>query len=228
MPQRHVNDINLYYEIHGRGQPLVLILGLASEVTDTEWLVTALAEHYRVLVLDNRGAGRSDKPDKPYSIELMADDTAQLMQAAGFDRARVIGISMGSRIALELALKHPSMVSQLVLVSACARVVRNWHHYLLFDVVNRLPFFRGKQPRYAFNRQRAASAGYDCTDRLPEIKLPVTIMNGRRDHLAAYPLALELQHGIKHSVLLSFRGGHMFFMWRERQPFLEQLQACLR
>jgi 3-oxoadipate enol-lactonase len=69
---------------------------------------------------DNRGAGRTDKPDAPHTIELMAKDTAALMDALSLERANVLGISMGGRIALELALSCPNRVGGLVLVSTSA------------------------------------------------------------------------------------------------------------
>lgn len=95
MPTVQVNDIQVYYELRGEGQPLVLILGLAIDVSEVEPIIGWFAERYRVLAFDNRGVGRSDKPDIPYTIEMMAGDTLGLMDAVGIARANVLGISMG-------------------------------------------------------------------------------------------------------------------------------------
>ena len=71
--------LQIYCEMHGDGEPLVVILGLGTDVSEWDGIIRWLTEKYKVLALDNRGAGRTDKPDIPYSIEMMADDTAGLM-----------------------------------------------------------------------------------------------------------------------------------------------------
>jgi pimeloyl-ACP methyl ester carboxylesterase len=104
MPKIKANGIDLYYEIHGRGDPLVLIMGLRR---NAEWWycqVPTLSKHFQVVVFDNRGAGRSDQPAMDYSIPLFADYTAALMKALGLSSAHVLGISMGGYIAQELAI----------------------------------------------------------------------------------------------------------------------------
>src|SRR2546421_5543706 len=122
MPYVKVNDIQMYYEMHGDGESLVVILGLGTDVSEWDGIIRWLAEKYKVLAFDNRGAGRTDKPDIPYSIEMMAQDTEELMNALAIERASILGISMGGRIALALALRHPERVEKLILVSTSARV----------------------------------------------------------------------------------------------------------
>jgi pimeloyl-ACP methyl ester carboxylesterase len=115
MPIAHVNDIDIYFEIHGSGPPLVLIMGLRR---NAEWWyrqVPELSKHFTIIAFDNRGAGRSDKPEMDYSIRLFADDTAELMNFLRITRAHVLGISMGGYIAQELAINHPDKVNGLVL-----------------------------------------------------------------------------------------------------------------
>src|SRR5207245_2584476 len=126
MPYIKVNDIQIYYEIHGDGEPLVLIVGLGTDISEWDGIIRWLAEKYQVLAFDNRGAGRTDKPDIPYSIEMMADDTAGLMQTLGIEQAHILGVSMGGRIALALSLRHAECVKKLVLVSTSARSIKNW------------------------------------------------------------------------------------------------------
>ncbi len=77
--------------------------------------IDALSKHFKVLLFDNRGAGRSDKPEMDYSIPLFADDTAELMKSLNIRKANVLGVSMGGYIAQELAIRYPEMVSSLVL-----------------------------------------------------------------------------------------------------------------
>ncbi len=226
MPTLSVNGIQMYYERRGEGAPLVLIVGLTTDISEWEEIIGRLAERYQVLAFDNRGAGRTDKPNTPYSIGMMADDTAGLMQALGVQSAHIIGVSMGGRIALALALQHCELVKKLVLVSTSARVVRSagrtWRLYL-GGLLSNLPIFRSKypQPHYAYLRQLEASGSYNCLDRLSEIQAPTLILHGKKDKIAPYSLAEELHAGIARSQMLTFAGGHIFFFFRERQRFLE-------
>jgi pimeloyl-ACP methyl ester carboxylesterase len=115
MPKIKANGIDLYYEIHGQGDPLVLIMGLRR---NAEWWycqVPTLSRHFQVVVFDNRGAGRSEQPAMDYSIPLFSDDTAALVKGLGLSSAHVLGISMGGYIAQELAINYPEMVQGLIL-----------------------------------------------------------------------------------------------------------------
>lgn len=115
MPIATSNHIQMYYEIHGQGDPLVLIMGLRR---NAEWWygqLPTLSQHFQVLVFDNRGAGRSDKPEMNYSIGLFAKDTKELMTSLGIRRAHILGISMGGYIAQELVILYPEMVRGLIL-----------------------------------------------------------------------------------------------------------------
>jgi len=115
MSTAKVDPIELYYEEHGSGEALLLIMGLAADSTAWLFQIPDFAEHYRTIVFDNRGVGRSSKPPGPYTIHEMADDTAGLLDAIGVARAHVLGVSMGGMIAQELALRHPEHVRSLVL-----------------------------------------------------------------------------------------------------------------
>jgi 3-oxoadipate enol-lactonase len=221
MPIVEVDNINIYYEIHGEGEPLVLIGGLANDVTDyTEHtgIIRELSQHYKVITFDNRGVGRTDKPDIPYSIEMMAQDTTALLSTLSIRKAHVLGVSMGGRIALELTLRYPNVVNRLVLVSTGPRVIKTWRRYLVLNMLHRLPFFRGRypQPYYAFTRQSEASSSYDCTDRLHEIHVPTLIMHGKKDKFAPYELAQEMHENISGSEMITSAGGHLFLFFRSK------------
>jgi pimeloyl-ACP methyl ester carboxylesterase len=234
MPTVKVNDIGVYYELRGEGNPVVLIAGLGTSISPYMRIVVRLAQRRRVLAFDNRGVGRTDKPDVPYTIEMMADDTAGLLEALGIARADVIGVSMGGRIAMALALQHPERVRSLVLASTSARVLggtRSGPRFRFFKFVKWLRtggrfLGRNPQPYYAFIRQFRASGGYDCSGRLGEIRVPTLILHGRRDRLAPYELAEEMHAGIKGSKLVAFEGGHLFLIW-ESDRFTDTVNEFL-
>jgi len=116
MPRVEVNGLGIYYEEHGSGPPLVLIGGLGADTSLWSKQLPEFSRQFRVVVFDNRGAGRTDKPDEPYSIPMLAADTAGLMHALGIERAHVVAASLGGLVAQELVLTHPEMVDRLVLV----------------------------------------------------------------------------------------------------------------
>jgi len=117
MPKVTANGIEIYYEIHGAGNPLVLIAGLSYSHWQWHRMVPGLAEHFRLIAFDNRGIGQTDKPDGPYSAPMLAADTAALLEALDARPAAVMGHSMGGFVAQELALQRPELVSELILAS---------------------------------------------------------------------------------------------------------------
>jgi len=115
MPTVHANGIDMYYEICGSGPPLTLIMGLSCSERQWQWMAPVLAKSFKVVTFDNRGAGRSGKPDMEYSTEMFADDTRALLDALGISRTHLLGVSVGGMIAQRFALKYPEVVDRLVL-----------------------------------------------------------------------------------------------------------------
>jgi pimeloyl-ACP methyl ester carboxylesterase len=108
-------NAKLYWESTGRGEPVVLVMGLGMAATGWWRTVPVLAKELRVICFDNRGAGRSDKPPGRYTLTQMADDALAVMDAANIATASVYGISLGGMIAQVLALRHPERLRALVL-----------------------------------------------------------------------------------------------------------------
>ncbi len=133
MPYTHARDgIRLHYEVIGRATaPVVLMIqGLGADKHGWDLQRIPLALHYRVVAFDNRGAGRSDKPFTEYSLEQMADDAIAVLDAAGAERAHVVGASMGGALTQIIGLKYPERVISLTLAcTACRNHV--WRRELL-------------------------------------------------------------------------------------------------
>jgi len=107
VPVTKVGDINIYYEVHGKGEPLLLIMGYGSNSGHWFAILDKLAKERRVIVFDNRGTGRSDKPNVPYTAEMMVGDVSGLLDVIGVDTTDIFGVSMGGLIAQGFALSYP-------------------------------------------------------------------------------------------------------------------------
>jgi pimeloyl-ACP methyl ester carboxylesterase len=117
MPVAKVNGININYLVEGQGEPLVMITGLGIDQSTWKPQVSAFKKYYQVITFDNRGVGKSDKPEGPYSPRLMAEDTIQLMDFLKIEKAHILGSSMGGLIAQEIAINYPERVIKLILGS---------------------------------------------------------------------------------------------------------------
>lgn len=113
-----VNGLEMYYEIHGEGQPLVLLHGAFSAIgTSFDKVLPGLAITSRVIGFELQAHGRTADIDRPLSIEAMADDVASALPKLGVEKADVFGYSLGGGVALQVALRHPKLVRKLVLMS---------------------------------------------------------------------------------------------------------------
>lgn len=166
MPLIQVGDIEMYYEVHGQGFPLVLIAGIGYHSGCWFSVLPHFSRDFRVVVFDNRGVGRTDSPvgrlraapAMDYTVEMFADDTAGLLRTLGIAKAHVLGRSMGGAIAQQLAIRHPEMVEKLVLVATLSEtspfgllVLDVWQQVGLragMDVLHKLLVMESLSPRF--------------------------------------------------------------------------------
>jgi len=113
-----LNDIEIYYEIYGKGQPLVLISGYTCDHAFWNGMLGKLAQHFQVLVFDNRAIGRSKDAGKPFTVETMAKDTINLIEHLKLNKPIIVGQSMGGAIAQMVALQFLDKISQLVILNS--------------------------------------------------------------------------------------------------------------
>jgi pimeloyl-ACP methyl ester carboxylesterase len=232
MPHIKVGDIQIYYEIHGAGsQPLTLIRGLGADLSAWFPQIPEFSKHFKTVVFDNRGAGRTDKPDAPYSMRQMADDTNGLLEALDIRRTALLGMSMGGAIAQEFAINCPEKLSSLVLVCASFggpeseffALPREIQEQNLFcdetiecrrEVIAGYSEARSKFPipTYSLGRQTDALKRHDAASRLGQIQTPTLVMTGTDDRLVPPRNSRLLASRIPGSILKEFPGGHLFMM----------------
>ncbi|MFX1390904.1 MAG: alpha/beta fold hydrolase [Promethearchaeota archaeon] len=117
-----VNGIKICYEIKGKGEPVLLVHGFSDRKEHWRAQFHILSEHFKVIRFDNRGAGKSDRPDMFYTMELFADDIAGLLDFLHIEKVNIIGHSLGGMIVQNFALKYPQRIIKIVLINTIAGV----------------------------------------------------------------------------------------------------------
>ncbi|HEY7641587.1 MAG TPA: alpha/beta hydrolase [Steroidobacteraceae bacterium] len=118
-----VNGLKMYYEIHGKGEPVVLLHGSFMTLTTFNWqdMIAALAKSRQVIAIEMQGHGRTADIDRDFSYENLADDVAALLDYLKIEKADVVGYSMGASVAMETAIRHPQKVRKVVSISGVFR-----------------------------------------------------------------------------------------------------------
>src|SRR5438270_5679098 len=112
-----VNGIKLYHEIHGQGEPLVLLHGGLMTIGEMSTLLEPLAKAHQVIAVELQGHGRTADTDRPLSFETMGDDIAALLNQLNISKADIVGLSLGAAVGLRTAIQHPETLRRLVLIS---------------------------------------------------------------------------------------------------------------
>jgi pimeloyl-ACP methyl ester carboxylesterase len=130
----HANGVEMYYEVHGQGEPLLLIHGGTLTADSWQPYLAAFAEHYRVITPDTRGHGRSDNPTGTMSYRLLADDMAAFVRALDLHKPLIAGYSDGGQIALEIGMRYPDLAQALIVGGAQFQFTPTYREWLR-DVV---------------------------------------------------------------------------------------------
>jgi len=253
MPIAKVGDININYKVEGEGEPLVMIMGFGSNMDGWHYQVGVFRKYFRVVTLDNRGVGGSDKPKGAYTTAMMADDAVHLMDHLGVERAHVMGASMGGMITQELALNHPERVNRLVLACTYARpMLRDTEgakltgtlvermgaildlafnkplYRLVLGAVAKLRSIPSDSPdAVGIEGQSAAVMTHDTLERLNSITSPTLVIVGTGDRLID-PVASDIiASKIAGAKLVKIDGGSHTFMMENRDEFNREVLKFL-
>ena len=193
-----VNGINLYYEIHGTGKPLIMLHGGFGTFDMFTALSPALALDHQVIGVDLYGHGRTAITDRPIRFEQMADDIAGLIQHLGLEKADLLGYSLGGTVALQTAIRHPERVNKLVVLSIPFKRT-GWHPEIQTGMTSIAPeFFIGTPihdaymsvapkpedfPQFVAKMKEAMSQDYDWTELVSALRAPTLIIAGDSDSL---------------------------------------------
>ncbi|MGA7934902.1 MAG: alpha/beta fold hydrolase [Kovacikia sp.] len=204
MPKIAVGDLDIHYQIQGKGEPLLLIMGFSFSLLDWGTVFPdLLAQHYKVILFDNRDSGETSQSTHPYTLAQMADDAANLLIALGEPKAHVFGVSMGGMIAQHFALNHANQLKRLILGCTAAGGTCSEFGDVsglltgnLLDLLFTPEFIQGHQPELtnflqatapfhskgtALQRQLQAMNNHDTCNLLDRITAPTLVISGDRD-----------------------------------------------
>lgn len=218
-----VNGLKLYYEIHGSGQPLVLLHGGGSTIESTFGrILPALAKRHQVIAVELQAHGHTLDIDRPLSFEQDADDVATLLQQLHIARADFMGFSNGGTTALQIAIRHPELVNKLVLASATysreglpAGLFDGFQHASLDMMPKPLqqaylkanPDPKGLQAMFERDSARMAAFRDIGEAEIRAIQCPALVINGDSD-VVRPEHALSLSHLLPHAKLAILPSGH--------------------
>jgi pimeloyl-ACP methyl ester carboxylesterase len=237
MPIARVNGININYKVEGQGESLVLIMGLGAPLSSWKYNIPFLKRYFQVIYFDNRGIGKSDKPEGPYSARMMAEDTIGLMDYLGIKKANILGFSMGGGIALEIALNYPSRMLKMILNSTSACIDENnggtmemleamklplrqasamglslslndpIKRAIYIPIVKIQSLFLQKSDLAGLQGQLGAVKNYNYLKKLPSINIPTLVIVGTKDRNVKPSSSETIAKNMPKAKLVKIEGG---------------------
>ena len=256
MPIAKIGDININYSIQGTGEPIVMIMGFGSAMEGWHFQIPFFSKYYRVVTLDNRGVGGSDKPMGPFTTRMMADDVIRLMDYLEIGKAHIVGASMGGMIAQEISINYPERVNKLVLACTYAKRGETFRNIsdggklsgspaermtsiidlafnkplyrFVFGFLARLTSIFQRSPDSAgIEGQSVAVMSHDALERLSSIITETLVIVGTRDRLID-PAASEVIAGIiPNAKLVKIEGGSHTIMVENKDEFNDEVLKFL-
>lgn len=176
-----VNDLKIYYEIHGTGKPLVLLAGGFMTIEAMGQVLAPLSSSRQVIAVELQGHGHTADIDRPLSFELMADDIAALIKHLELERADVFGFSLGGGVALQTAIRHPEVVRKLVLASTPYKR-EGWYPEVLAAMASmNAEAVIVSPPTFVAKMRQLLTEDYDWAEDVSAMRVPTLIMIGDAD-----------------------------------------------
>ena len=234
------NDIRIYYETYGKGQPLLLLHGNGGSIESFAAQIPVLAKHFKVIAIDSRAQGRTSDSDKEITYALMASDVAALIERLNLDSVFVVGWSDGGIIGLELALAYPQHVKKLVAIGAnfshenfmsdtARTAVMKSDDPLIMKTREAIQSYSTARKRLSPNPEHLAEAGRKLenlianypnltTEQLKKINAPTLVVAGDHD-IIREEHTVQLYKALPHAQLLIIPGSSHLAVW-ERPEFV--------
>ncbi len=238
-----INGLKMYYEIHGSGQPLVLLHGAFGFAEGWAPFLPSLTKTRQVIAIELQGHGHTNDLDRPLTYEQMADDTAALLNQLKIKQADFFGYSMGGTVALALAIRHPELAGKLAIYGSCAGKIKDTYDpetYKQFQSISTdfaPPVLKEPYDRMAPDPKRwpvlvtkvknleHVFNGYSAKD-LKAIKAQTLVMMGDRD-VVRPEHAVEMYRQIPNAQLAIFPGGDHFLVFSSPEKLLSTLLPFL-
>ena len=222
-----VNGIKLYYEIHGQGQPLVLIHGGGSTIQSSFGrVIPALAKNHQVIAIELQNHGRSDMRSTPETFEQDAEDVFTLMKNLNISKANFLGFSNGGHTLFDLALHHPEIIDKLIIASSPYKrsgfiagffesmpkaTLANMPADLKTEFLKVNPDSARLKNMFEHDRDRMVNFKGWTDEQIKSITIPTLLINGDMDVLTPEH-AVEMHRMLSHSQLMILPGGHGKYM----------------
>ena len=235
---KSVNGLEMYYEVHGEGKPLVLLHGGLSSIGMFYLVLPELAKTRQVIAVEQQGHGHTADIDRPLSFAQMADDTAELLKQLDVKGADVLGYSDGGLIALHLAVHHPEVVEKLVLASSVYDI-NGYYPPVVEGLRNPSPdgfppIMResyeqiAPKPDWAGLVEKVAKATLEASlsaDDVKAINVPALVVRAKEDIMM--PEHTKQLGELLNAEVVEVEGDHASYVVMQPQEFLEKLQKFL-